>query len=188
MTGKAIIFSAPSGSGKTTLVRHLLKLPLNLEFSVSACSRDKRANEKHGVDYYFLGVDGFKEKITENAFIEWEEVYENQFYGTLKKEIERIWAAGNHVIFDVDVVGGLNLKKVFGNKALAVFVKAPSVDELEKRLRTRHTETEESIQKRLSKAKKEMSFEPEFDVSIVNDNLQDAMNQAEKMVGEFLSQ
>jgi guanylate kinase len=188
MTGKAIIFSAPSGSGKTTLVRHLLQLPLNLEFSVSACSRDKRANEKNGVDYYFLGVEGFKEKITENAFIEWEEVYENQFYGTLKKEIERIWAAGNHVIFDVDVVGGLNLKKVFGNKALAVFVKAPSVDELEKRLRTRHTETEESIQKRLSKAKKEMSFEPEFDVSIVNDNLQAAMNQAEKMVSEFLSQ
>jgi guanylate kinase len=188
MTGKAIIFSAPSGSGKTTLVRHLLKLPLNLEFSVSACSRDKRANEVHGVDYYFLGVEGFKEKITENAFIEWEEVYENQFYGTLKKEIERIWAAGNHVIFDVDVIGGLNLKKVFGNKALAVFVKAPSVDELEQRLRTRHTETEESIQKRLNKAKKEMSFEPEFDVSIVNDNLQDAMNQADKIVSEFLSQ
>lgn len=188
MTGKAIIFSAPSGSGKTTLVRHLLNLPLGLEFSVSACSRDKRANEKHGVDYYFLGVEGFKEKIAENAFIEWEEVYENQFYGTLKSEIERIWEAGNHVIFDVDVIGGLNLKKAFGNKALAVFVKAPSVDELENRLRMRQSETEESIQKRLNKAKKEMSFEPQFDVTMVNDNLKDAMKQAEKMVSEFLNQ
>lgn len=188
MTGKAIIFSAPSGSGKTTLVRHLLSLPLNLEFSVSACSRNMRVNEKHGVDYYFLGVEGFKEKIAQNAFIEWEEVYENQFYGTLKSEIERIWAAGNHVIFDVDVIGGLNLKKVFGNKALAVFVKAPSVEALEKRLRMRQSETEASIQKRVNKAKKEMSFEPQFDVTIVNDHLEDALMQAEKIVSEFLNQ
>src|SRR5690606_23733182 len=142
----------------------LLNEKIGLEFSVSACSRNPRPNEMNGVDYYFLGVEGFKEKIEQQAFIEWEEVYENNFYGTLKSEVERIWKKGNAVIFDVDVIGGLNIKRIFGDKALAIFVQAPSMEILENRLRGRSTETEEKIQQRLAKAHSEMNFAPNFDL------------------------
>lgn len=187
MEGKCIIFSAPSGSGKTTIVHHLLKRKLNLAFSVSASSREQRKGEVHGEDYYFFTPDKFRELIAEDAFVEWEEVYTEQYYGTLKSEIERIWSLGKHVIFDVDVVGGLNLKKAFGEKALAVFVKAPSVDHLEARLRQRDTETEESLARRLGKAAKEMAFAPQFDCVVLNDALENAFEEAERVVGEFLS-
>ncbi len=186
LNGKCIIFSAPSGAGKTTIVHALLEAQLGLEFSVSACSRDPRPNEIHGKDYYFLGIEGFKEKITEGAFLEWEEVYTDNFYGTLKAEIERIWSAGHAVIFDVDVVGGLNLKRIFGDQALAVFVQPPSEEELEKRLRYRSTETEDKIQQRLRKAGQELSRANEFDVILVNEDLQVAIDQAKNMVTSFL--
>lgn len=186
-TGKCIIFSAPSGAGKTTIVKHLLKtMPEHLAFSVSACSRERRANEEDGKDYYFLGVEGFKKKITEGAFVEWEEVYEDNYYGTLKDEIQRIWDAGKHVIFDVDVIGGINLKEKFGGQALSVFVMPPSVDHLETRLRSRDTETEESITRRLGKAEKELKTADRFDVVIMNDNLQSAFQEAENVVDRFL--
>lgn len=184
--GKCIIFSAPSGAGKTTIVHFLLAQNIGLEFSVSACSRPPRPNETDGKDYHFLGVDGFKEKIRENAFVEWEEVYTNNFYGTLKSEIERIWANDKAVIFDVDVVGGLNLKRQFKDKAFAIFVQPPSYDELENRLRKRSTESEEKIQQRLDKAIKELAFAPEFDCLLVNDNLDEACAKAKELVEEFL--
>lgn len=186
VNGKCIIFSAPSGAGKTTIVHALLAAQLGLEFSVSACSRDPRPNEINGKDYYFLGIEGFKEKIGEGAFLEWEEVYTDNFYGTLKAEIERIWSAGHAVIFDVDVVGGLNLKRIFGDQALAVFVQPPSVEELEKRLRYRSTETEDKIQQRLRKAGQELSRAKEFDVILVNEDLLVAIEQAKKVVTSFL--
>lgn len=186
MQGKCIIFSAPSGAGKTTIVHHLLSLDLNLEFSVSACSRPQRHNEKHGVDYYFLSVEEFRRRIAEEEFLEWEEVYENNYYGTLRSEIERIWKRGKHVIFDVDVVGGVNLKKVFGDNALAIFVKAPSLQHLEDRLRSRSTETPESIVRRMGKAEKEMAFAEHFDHVLLNDELQRAFQEAEQVVKEFL--
>jgi guanylate kinase len=187
-TGKAIIFSAPSGSGKTTIVRHLLNKFPELGFSISASTRDKRGRtEQHGKDYYFLSPEEFKKKIDEDAFIEWEEVYEGNFYGTLKEEIQRLWNEGKHVIFDVDVKGGLNLKKYFGDRALAIFVKVPSMDVLKERLKDRGTESEESLSRRLYKAKFEMSFEDKFDVTIVNDNMEKSFAEAEKLVGEFLS-
>ncbi|MDG1333281.1 MAG: guanylate kinase [Crocinitomicaceae bacterium] len=185
-TGKCVIFSAPSGAGKTTIVHALLDKNLGLEFSVSACSRDPRPNEVDGTDYHFLGIEGFKEKIKEEAFIEWEEVYTNNFYGTLRSEIERIWALGKTVIFDVDVIGGLSLKKLFLNDAFAVFVQPPSYEELEKRLRGRSTESEDKIAQRMEKARKELSFSKEFDVVLVNDNLDQAILDAEKMVREFI--
>lgn len=185
-TGKCVIFSAPSGAGKTTIVHSLLDKDLGLEFSVSACSRDPRPNEVDGVDYHFLGIDGFKEKINNDAFIEWEEVYTNNFYGTLRSEIERIWAQGKTVIFDVDVIGGLSLKKLFQDDAFAVFVQPPSYEELEKRLRGRSTETEDKIAQRMEKARKELSFSSEFDVVLINDNLDQAILEAEKMVREFI--
>lgn len=185
--GKCIIFSAPSGAGKTTIVHHLLSQDLGLEFSVSACSRDPRPNEVDGQDYHYLGVEGFKQKINDDAFVEWEEVYTNNFYGTLKSEIERIWAEGKAVIFDVDVIGGLNLKKQFQDQAFAVFVEPPSYEELEKRLRGRSTETEDKINQRMDKATKEMAFAREFDTILVNDDLQEACKKAEQMVSEFLS-
>lgn len=186
--GKAIIFSAPSGAGKTTLVHYLLNLmPEALEFSVSACSRAQRKGEINGKDYYFLSVDEFKNKIANNEFIEWEQVYLNNYYGTLKSEIDRIWANGKNVIFDVDVVGGLNLKKQFGDKALAVFVKAPSVQELENRLRSRNTETEETIARRIGKAHKEIEFEERFDKTIVNVNIEEAKEMAQKLIIQYLS-
>lgn len=186
--GKCVIFSAPSGAGKTTIVHHLLDQDLGLEFSVSACSRDPRPNEKDGVDYHFLGIDGFKKKIQEKAFVEWEEVYTNNFYGTLIEAIDNIWAKNKAVIFDVDVIGGLNLKKQFKDQALAVFVKPPSYEELENRLRGRSTETEDKINQRMEKAHKELAFAPEFDVILVNDNLEDACKKAEELVREFLNQ
>lgn len=185
-TGKCVIFSAPSGAGKTTIVHSLLEKNLGLEFSVSACSRDPRPTEVDGEDYYFLGVEGFKEKIKSDSFIEWEEVYSNSFYGTLRSEIERIWALGKTVIFDVDVIGGLSLKKLFLDDAFAVFVKPPSYEALEERLRGRKTESEDKIAQRMEKARKELSFSKEFDVVLVNDNLDQACLDAEKMVREFI--
>ncbi len=184
--GKCVIFSAPSGAGKTTIVRYLLEQNLGLEFSVSACSREPRGNEVNGKDYFFLGVEGFKQKIEQDAFVEWEEVYTNNFYGTLKSEIERIWENGKIVAFDVDVVGGINLKKIFGNQALSIFVNPPSIQELEKRLRARNTETEDKINMRLSKAQQEITFAPQFDVVILNENLESACNQAKEVVQTFI--
>ncbi|MBL7884098.1 MAG: guanylate kinase [Bacteroidia bacterium] len=186
MEGKLIIFSAPSGAGKTTIVHHLLKVFPDLEFSVSACSREMRKGEEFGVDYYFLSVEEFKERIANNEFIEWEEVYKDNFYGTLKSEIERIWKKGKHVIFDVDVIGGLNLKKQFGKQALAVFVMPPSIDHLEKRLKSRETETPESIARRIGKAEEELKTANQFDKIVLNDNLENAFEQAERLVEDFL--
>ncbi len=184
---KAIIFSAPSGAGKTTIVHHLLKVFPELHFSVSACSRQKRANEVDGKDYYFMGVEGFKSAIENGLFLEYEEVYKDNFYGTLKSEIERIWAMNKTVIFDVDVVGGLNLKKLFAEKAMSVFVEAPSVEELERRLKSRQTESSEKIAIRIQKAKHEMAYEKEFDVVLVNVDLEHSLPEAEKLVRDFLS-
>lgn len=186
-SGKAVIFSAPSGSGKTTIVKHLLANNPRLGFSISACTRDKRGRaEENGKDYYFLSPEDFKNKIDQNAFVEWEEVYQGNFYGTLKEEIQRIWDEGKHVIFDVDVKGGLNLKKYFGDKALAIFVKVPSLDVLNIRLKDRATESDESLSRRLYKAKFEMSFENRFDVSLINDNIERSYDQADTLVNEFL--
>ncbi len=185
--GKCVIFSAPSGAGKTTIVHHLLKRNLGLEFSISACSRDPRPNEVDGKDYYFLGLESFKKHISDLSFVEWEEVYTNNYYGTLKSEIERIWQNGNTVIFDVDVIGGLNLKRIFGDNALAIFVQPPSYDELEKRLRHRSTETEEKIQQRMSKAITELSHAEDFDQILVNDNLEKAFMESEKLVKAFIT-
>lgn len=187
-SGKAIIFSAPSGSGKTTIVRHLIQKFPNLGFSISASTRDKRGRtEENGKDYYFLTPEEFKQKIDTNAFIEWEEVYEGNFYGTLKEEIQRLWDEGKHVIFDVDVKGGVNLKKYFGDKALAIYVKVPSMEVLHERLKDRGTETEESLSRRLYKAKFEATFEDKFDVTILNDDMQHSFETAEQLVGDFLS-
>jgi len=185
--GKCVIFSAPSGAGKTTIVHHLLDQNIGLEFSVSACSRGPRPNEVDGKDYYFLGVERFKQKIDDDAFVEWEEVYTDNFYGTLKSEVERIWKNGKAVIFDVDVIGGLNLKKIFADNALAVFVEPPSVDELEKRLRGRSTETEDKIAQRLAKAREEISYSEQFDLILINDDLSKACNEAEMLVKNFLA-
>ncbi len=185
MQGKLIIFSAPSGAGKTTIVQHLLKVFPELEFSVSACSRAKRAGETHGVDYYFITVEEFKKKIENNEFIEYEEVYKDNFYGTLKVELERIWNKGKHIIFDMDVIGGLNLKKQFGNAALAIFVMPPSIQHLEERLTLRETETPESIARRLGKAVNELKTADQFDKIILNDSLEHAFSEAEKIVGDF---
>lgn len=186
-SGKCIIFSAPSGAGKTTIVHHLLgKIP-QLEFSISACSRDPRGNEEHGKHYYFLGIESFKKKIDEGAFLEWEEVYTDNFYGTLVSELERIWSLGKTVIFDVDVVGGLNLKQIIGNNALAIFVQPPSYEALESRLRFRSTETEEKIAMRLEKAQIELTRAPEFDVILLNDDLGKACKEAEELVLKFIA-
>ena len=186
--GKALIFSAPSGSGKTTIVRHLLDTFPQLSFSISACTRDRRGrNEDNGKDYYFMTPEEFKNKIDNNEFVEWEEVYPGNFYGTLKSEVERIWADGKHVIFDVDVKGGLSLKKYFGNKALAVFVKAPNLEVLNERLSDRGTETEDSLSQRMFKAKFEMSFEEKFDVTLVNKELKKSLIEAEKMCSKFIN-
>ena len=185
--GKAIIFSAPSGAGKTTIVKSLLANKLPLSFSISACSRQKRENEINGKDYHFLSLKDFKQKINEQAFIEWEEVYENNYYGTLKSEIERIWNDKKHVVFDVDVVGGLNLKKHFGNNALAIFIQPPSMDVLFKRLRNRATESEASLKKRIDKAKHEMTYSSSFDSIIINDQLKETIEVAEKKVKDFLN-
>jgi guanylate kinase len=186
--GKCVIFSAPSGAGKTTIVHYLLGQELGLSFSVSACSRDPRPNEVDGKDYHFLGVDGFRSAIAAGRFVEWEEVYKNNFYGTLRSELERIWAEGKAVIFDVDVVGGLNLKRIFGENALAVFVQPPSYAILEERLRSRSTETEEKINMRLAKARQELDQAAEFDIQLLNDDLDKACAEAKRLVEGFLSQ
>ncbi len=186
-SGKAIIFSAPSGSGKTSLVKELMKQVPDLGFSISACTRDKRGrHEVHGRDYYFLSIEEFKQKIDQDAFVEWEEVYAGNFYGTLKEEVLRIWKEGKAVIFDVDVKGGLALKKYFGDQALAIFVKVPSLDVLESRLNDRGTETEESLSRRIYKAKFEMTFEAQFDVTVFNDDFTRSSADAVALVTEFL--
>ena len=185
--GKLFVFSAPSGSGKTTIVRHLLgQEKFNLEFSISATSREPRGFEVHGTDYYFISLKEFKDNIKKDAFLEWEEVYRDNFYGTLKTEVERIWAKGKHVIFDIDVVGGLRIKKKFPDKTLAVFVKPPSVDELKIRLKKRKTESEEKINMRIAKASVELATAPQFDKIIKNYDLEVALKEAEELVGEFL--
>lgn len=186
MSGKALIFSAPSGSGKTTIVKHLLKNNPDLGFSISASTRDKRGRtEKQGKDYYFLSPEEFKKKIDENEFIEWEEVYEGNFYGTLKSEIERIWKEGKNVIFDVDVKGGISLKQYFGDRALAIFVKVPSLEVLEERLKQRSTESEDSLSRRLFKAKFEMTFQDKFDRILLNEDLPASLAEAQRLYDEF---
>jgi guanylate kinase len=188
MQGKIIIFSAPSGAGKTTIVKHLLQVNSNLAFSISACTRDKRGRtEENGKDYYFITPEDFKQKIENDEFVEWEEVYEGAFYGTLKSEIERIWESGKHAILDVDVKGGLSIKHFYKERALAVFVKPPSVEELAKRLTARATDSASSISSRVFKAEFEMKFEDQFDEVIVNDNLDEACGKAGKLVEEFLN-
>ena len=186
--GKCIIFSAPSGAGKTTIVKRLLAQKLNLEFSISAATREKRGNEEDGKDYYFLTTQEFKNRIKREDFIEWEEVYKDQFYGTLKEEIDRIWQSGKHVIFDVDVVGGLNLKEYFGDQALAIFVMPPSLQALEERLNSRATESQEKINKRMAKAKSELITADQFDYVILNDELEKAVKAAHFVVEKFLQQ
>jgi len=188
MAGKAIIFSAPSGSGKTTIVKHLLENNPELGFSISASTRDKRGRkEQDGKDYYFLSPEEFKLKIDNDEFIEWEEVYEGNYYGTLKSEIQRIWDEGKDVIFDVDVKGGLALKKYFGKNALSVFVKVPSIAILEQRLVGRGTESHASLSQRLFKAKFEMTFADKFDVVLVNENLEKSLAEAQRLYNDFKS-
>lgn len=185
--GKLIVFSAPSGSGKTTIVRYLLNHPeLRLAFSVSATSRPPRGNEKNGVDYYFISENQFKKHIENGDFLEWEEVYKGNYYGTLISEVERIWNAGNHAIFDIDVVGGLRIKKKFPERTLAIFVQPPSLEEMERRLRNRKTDSEEKIRERVQKAEKELVFAKNFDVILVNDDLEKAQKEAYKLVQQFI--
>lgn len=185
--GKLIIFSAPSGSGKTTIVRHLLAQPdLNLAFSVSATSRPRRGKEKQGKHYYFMSVSEFKKHIKDDDFLEWEEVYRDNFYGTLKSEVERLWSEGKNVIFDIDVVGGLRIKKKYPKKTLAVFVKPPSVDELKIRLKKRSTESDDKINMRIAKASVEMATAPQFDTVIKNYDLDKALTEAHNLVAKFI--
>tara|TARA_R110002072_G_scaffold22615_1_gene79261 strand:+ start:80786 stop:81379 length:594 start_codon:yes stop_codon:yes gene_type:complete len=186
--GKLIVFSAPSGSGKTTIVQYLLQQEaLNLAFSVSATSRAPRGDEKHGEDYYFISLKDFKQHIKNEDFLEWEEVYRDNFYGTLKAEVERIWAMGKNVIFDIDVVGGLRIKKKFPEKTLAVFVKPPSIDELKIRLKKRKTESDERINMRIAKASVELATAPQFDHIIENNDLNTALGEAKDLVSEFIA-
>ncbi|MBR9913412.1 MAG: guanylate kinase [Algicola sp.] len=185
--GKLIVFSAPSGSGKTTIVRHLLKQEeLNLEFSISATSREKRGQEVNGKDYYFLDIADFKNRIRNDEFLEWEEVYRDNFYGTLKTEIERIWAKGKNVIFDIDVSGGLRIKRKFPEETLAIFVKPPDLNELIKRLKRRGEESEDKISMRVAKAPAELATAPLFDVIVVNKDLEDALEKSYQLVSDFI--
>ena len=186
MKGKLVIFSAPSGSGKTTIVRRLLEKDLNLEFSISACSRPKRNYEVHGKDYYFFNIEEFKKKIDQGEFVEWEEVYQDHFYGTLKSEIERIRHQGKNVIFDVDVKGGINLKNAYKDEALALFVMPPSVEELERRLIDRSADEPEKIKLRIEKAESELKYAKKFDFVIYNDDLDKAAKEAEQAVRDFI--
>lgn len=186
--GKLIVFSAPSGSGKTTIVRHLLaQADLNLEFSISAASREPRGEEVNGKDYYFMSTEDFKKHIKNEDFLEWEEVYRDNFYGTLKSEVERIWAQGKNVIFDIDVAGGLRIKSKFPNETLAVFVKPPSIDELKIRLKKRSTESEDKINMRIAKASVELATAPQFDVVIKNYDLEVALEEAHQLVKDFVN-
>ena len=187
MKGKTLIFSAPSGSGKSTVVHHLLENHPEIEFSVSATSRAPRGEEKDGVDYWFLTEEEFRRRIAEDGFVEYEEVYSGSFYGTLKNEVERIWAKGHVIIFDVDVKGGVNLKRYFGDSALSVFIQAPSVEELRRRLILRGTDSPEAIDRRVAKAAEEMTYAPKFDRVLINDDLEKAFAEAEAMVSEFLA-
>ena len=186
--GKLLIFSSPSGAGKSTIVQHLLGKGFDLEFSISATSRAPRGAEQHGREYYFLSPDEFRQRIANNEFIEYEEVYQNCFYGTLKSEVDRISALGKNTIFDVDVVGGVNIKTMYGPRALSIFVQPPSVAELEKRLIGRGTDSPEKIAQRLAKASLELTYAPKFDVVLVNDNLETCKMEAETIISEFLNQ
>lgn len=186
MAGKLFIFSAPSGSGKTTIVKHLMDKYNDLGFSISATTRPIReGKEKDGKDYYFFSKEEFESKLHEDAFVEWEEVYHGYYYGTLKSEIERLWAEGKDVVFDVDVIGGINLKNYYKEKALSIFVKAPSFEEIIDRLRNRGTESQESLETRIGKVKDELTYEKYFDVTLVNDQLEDAKQQAENLIKDF---
>ena len=187
MPGKVLIFSAPSGSGKSTIVNHILGLHPEVEFSVSATSRPPRGQEQDGVEYLFYSADIFRLLIRDGKFVEFEEVYPDRFYGTLKSEVNRIWSKGHVIIFDVDVKGGVNLKKYFGEQALSVFIQAPSVEVLRERLINRATDSMEEIEKRVAKAAEEMTYAPQFDRVLVNDNLATAFREAEEMVDAFLS-
>jgi guanylate kinase len=184
--GKLIIFSAPSGSGKTTIVKRLLSTFPQFEFSISATSRQPRGEERNGVDYFFLTQEEFRQKVAENAFVEWEEVYNGTCYGTLRSEMERIWAKGNVIIFDVDVMGGINLKRIFGERACSIFIKAPSVEALRERLIGRGTDSAETIEKRVAKAEFELSKASEFDFVVVNDILDNAVAETEQIITDFL--
>jgi len=187
MSNKVVIFSAPSGAGKSTIVNHLLKTRNDLEFSISATSRPPRGQEKHGVEYYFFTSEEFRKMIAEDMFVEHEEVYPGSFYGTLKSEVERIWAKGHTIIFDIDVQGGVNLKRIFGDQAFSVFIQAPSVEILRERLLGRGTDTMEAIEKRVAKAASEMEFAAgKFDYTLINDNLETALSEAEKVIDDFL--
>ena len=189
MSNKVIIFSAPSGAGKSTVVNHLLGIHPELEFSISATSRAPRGQEQHGVEYYFFSTEEFRRLIAEDSFVEYEEVYAGSFYGTLKSEVDRIWAKDHTIIFDIDVQGGVNLKKFFGDKALSVFIQAPSVEILRERLVGRGTDTEEAIERRVAKAASEMEFAAgKFDYTLINDDLQTALAEAERVVGGFLAE
>jgi guanylate kinase len=187
MDGKLVIISAPSGAGKTTIVNQLLKRGLNLEFSISATTRLPRGKEKKGRDYYFISIEDFKKRIFNNEFAEWQEVYKNQFYGTLNSEIKRIWSNKKHVVFDVDVKGGINLKKIFGPKAISIFIMPPSVEELEKRLISRATDDRSNIKIRIEKAIEEMKLADRFDHIVINNNLEQAKNEVYDMVQNFLN-
>ena len=186
MEGKLIIFSAPSGSGKSSIIQYLLQQGLPLQFSVSATSRDPRGTEQHGVDYHFFTLDEFRAHIEAENFLEYEEVYKDKFYGTLKSEVERITKTGQNVIFDVDVVGGCNIKKFYGKHALSIFIQPPSIEELRKRLEKRNTDAPEVIEKRLEKAEHELTFAPKFDIIIINDDLETAQKEALKAVKDFI--
>jgi len=186
MSNKLLIFSAPSGSGKSTIVQYLMNRELGLEFSISATSRKARKGEIEGRDYYFISTVEFRRRIDNNEFIEWEEVYPDQYYGTLRSELDRIWNKGRNAIFDIDVKGGMNLKKQFGNRALSLFVMPPSLEVLEKRLRSRATDDEEALKKRMGKAEYEMKYATQFDIIVINDSLEDALAESEMAVKKFL--
>lgn len=186
--GKLIVLSAPSGAGKTTIMRYLLQQDLSLSFSISATTRQPRGTEVHGKDYYFFTVEDFRQKIADGAFVEYEEVYPGCFYGTLKSEVERLTSQGKHVVFDVDVVGGVNIKKMYGKRALTIFVQPPSIEALQQRLQTRATDSPEMIETRIAKAAYEMTFAQQFDVVIVNDDLPKAQQEAEQVIRNFLAQ
>lgn len=186
-SGKLIIFSAPSGSGKSTIVNYLLEQGVPVTFSISACSRSPRGEEKHGKHYYFLSPEEFRAKVAADEFLEWEEVYEGRYYGTLRSEVDRIWAKGKQVIFDIDVVGAVNLKKQYGDQALSVFIKTPSIEVLKERLIARNTEDEANLKMRLDKAKEEMTYAKDFDLVIINDDLKTAQEEAFQKVTDFIN-